>query len=120
MQAIEIHEVGGSEKLLIVDVAYDSVGQSTFEGSLGSIRPRGLLCLFGQASGPVPPFDLNRLNPAGLALRDPSVARVFRSRTRRARDAYGRVLWRAREWGAGTADRGALFARRRWAGASGS
>ncbi|MFP6655544.1 MAG: quinone oxidoreductase [Myxococcota bacterium] len=48
-----------------VDVVYDSVGQSTFEGSLASLRPRGLLCLFGQASGPVPPFDLARLNGAG-------------------------------------------------------
>jgi NADPH2:quinone reductase len=48
-----------------VDVVYDSVGKTTFEGSLRSLRRRGLLCLFGQASGPVPPFDLNRLNPAG-------------------------------------------------------
>ncbi len=48
-----------------VDVVYDSVGKTTFEGSLRSLRQRGLLCLFGQASGPVPPFDLNRLNPAG-------------------------------------------------------
>lgn len=48
-----------------VDVVYDSVGQSTFEKSLGSLRPRGLLCLFGQASGPVPPFDLGRLGGAG-------------------------------------------------------
>ena len=48
-----------------VDVVYDSVAKTTFEGSLRSLRTRGLLCLFGQASGPVPPFDLNRLNPAG-------------------------------------------------------
>lgn len=48
-----------------VDVVYDSVAKTTFEGSLRSLRRRGLLCLFGQASGPVPPFDLNRLNPAG-------------------------------------------------------
>ncbi|MFK7896176.1 MAG: quinone oxidoreductase [Myxococcota bacterium] len=48
-----------------VDVVYDSVGQSTFEKSLTSLRPRGLLCLFGQASGPVPPFDLGRLGGLG-------------------------------------------------------
>lgn len=48
-----------------VDVVYDSVGASTFEGSLGSLRPRGLLCLFGQSSGVVPPFDLGRLNSLG-------------------------------------------------------
>ena len=48
-----------------VDVAYDSVGQATFEASLASLRRRGLLALFGASSGPVPPFDLQRLNPAG-------------------------------------------------------
>ncbi|RFC51458.1 MAG: NADPH2:quinone reductase [Verrucomicrobia bacterium] len=39
-----------------VDVVYDSVGKDTFEGSLASLRPRGLLVSFGNASGPVPPF----------------------------------------------------------------
>jgi NADPH2:quinone reductase len=48
-----------------VHVAYDGVGKSTFEASLGSLRRRGLLALFGAASGHVPPFDLQRLNPAG-------------------------------------------------------
>ncbi len=48
-----------------VDVAYDGIGKDTFEGSLASIRPRGLLALFGGASGQVPPFDLQRLNAAG-------------------------------------------------------
>jgi NADPH2:quinone reductase len=57
-----------------VDVVYDSVGQSTFEGSLASLRPRGLLCSFGQSSGPVPPFDIARLNHAGsLFLTRPSL-----------------------------------------------
>ncbi|MCS6816622.1 MAG: quinone oxidoreductase [Blastocatellia bacterium] len=40
-----------------VDVVYDSVGQATFEKSLNCLRPRGLLVLFGQSSGPVPPID---------------------------------------------------------------
>ncbi|HEX8972664.1 quinone oxidoreductase [Oryzihumus sp.] len=48
-----------------VDVVYDGVGKDTFEGSLASLRPRGMLALFGAASGQVPPFDLQRLNPAG-------------------------------------------------------
>jgi NADPH2:quinone reductase len=48
-----------------VDVVYDGVGQATFEASLASLRHRGMLVLFGAASGPVPPFDLQRLNPAG-------------------------------------------------------
>jgi NADPH2:quinone reductase len=48
-----------------VDVAYDGVGKDTFEASLASLRPRGLLALYGAASGQVPPFDLQRLNGAG-------------------------------------------------------
>jgi NADPH2:quinone reductase len=48
-----------------VDVVFDSVGKSTFDASLASLRPRGLLVLFGQASGPVPPLDLQRLNQGG-------------------------------------------------------
>ncbi len=57
------------------DVVYDSVGQTTFDGSLRSLRPRGLLVLFGQSSGPVPPFDLGRLNALGsLFATRPSLA----------------------------------------------
>ena len=48
-----------------VDVVYDSVGKTTFEGSLNCLRPRGLLALFGAASGPVPPFDLIQLSSKG-------------------------------------------------------
>jgi NADPH:quinone reductase len=48
-----------------VDVAYDSVGKTTFDGSLASVAWRGMLVLFGASSGPVPPFDLQRLNAAG-------------------------------------------------------
>jgi NADPH2:quinone reductase len=48
-----------------VDVVYDSVGKTTFEGSLNCLRPRGLLALFGASSGPVPPFDLIRLSGKG-------------------------------------------------------
>ena len=46
-------------------VVYDSVGKSTFEQSLRCLRPRGLLALFGGASGAVPPFDLIRLSQMG-------------------------------------------------------
>lgn len=48
-----------------VAVAYDGVGRATFDASLASIRRRGMLVLFGGASGQVPPFDLQRLNAAG-------------------------------------------------------
>jgi NADPH2:quinone reductase len=57
-----------------VDVVYDAVGQSTFDGSLRALRPRGLLVLYGQASGPVPPFELRRLSDLGsLFLTRPSL-----------------------------------------------
>jgi NADPH2:quinone reductase len=63
------------------DVVYDSVGQATFEGSLASLRPRGLLVLFGQSSGPVPPFDLGRLNALGsLFVTRPSLAHYTATR----------------------------------------
>ena len=46
-------------------VVYDSVGKTTFEGSLACLRPRGLLALFGGSSGAVPPFDLIKLSTMG-------------------------------------------------------
>jgi len=48
-----------------VDVVYDSVGKTSFEGSLSCLRPRGLLALFGGSSGAVPPFDLIQLSSKG-------------------------------------------------------
>jgi len=71
-----------------VDVVYDSVGQTTFDKSLNSLRPRGLLALFGQSSGPVPPFDPNILNGKGsLYLSRPSLAHYLLTREE--------LLWRA-------------------------
>lgn len=62
-------------------VVYDGVGQDTFEASLHSLRPRGTLALFGAASGPVPPFDLQRLNPLGsLIVTRPSLAHFVHTR----------------------------------------
>jgi NADPH2:quinone reductase len=48
-----------------VDVVYDGVGKDTFEGSLNSLRPRGLLASFGNASGPVAPFSPLLLSQKG-------------------------------------------------------
>lgn len=48
-----------------VDVVYDSVGKTTFQGSLDCLRPRGLLALFGGSSGAAPPFDLIQLSGKG-------------------------------------------------------
>jgi NADPH2:quinone reductase len=58
-----------------VDVVYDSVGKTTFDQSLNCIRRRGMMVLFGQSSGPVPPFDLNILNRKGsLFITRPTLA----------------------------------------------
>lgn len=71
-----------------VDVVYDSVGKTTFDKSLNSLRPRGVMALFGQSSGPVPPFDPNILNGKGsLFLTRPSLGHYVASREE--------LLWRA-------------------------
>jgi NADPH2:quinone reductase len=57
-----------------VDVVYDSVGKDTFDKSLNCLKPRGMMVLFGQASGPVPPFNAQVLNQKGsLYLTRPSL-----------------------------------------------
>lgn len=53
------------------DVIYDGVGRATFEGSLASLATFGHLVSFGQASGPVPPFDIARLSPRSASLTRP-------------------------------------------------
>jgi NADPH2:quinone reductase len=71
-----------------VDVVYDSVGATTFAKSLNCLRPRGMLALFGQSSGPVPPFDPSILNAKGsLFLARPSLAHHCLTRAE--------LLWRA-------------------------
>jgi NADPH:quinone reductase len=47
------------------EVVYDGVGAATFDRSLAALRPRGMLVLYGAASGPVPPFELSRLAAGG-------------------------------------------------------
>jgi NADPH2:quinone reductase len=71
-----------------VDVVYDSVGKTTFEQSLSCLRPRGMLVLFGQSSGPVPPLDPQVLNARGsVFLTRPSLAHYVLTREE--------LLWRA-------------------------
>jgi NADPH2:quinone reductase len=56
------------------DVVYDSIGRETFEASLDSLRPRGMLVSFGTASGPPPPVEVATLNKKGsLFLTRPSI-----------------------------------------------
>lgn len=60
--AAKVRELTGGRG---VPVVYDSVGKTTFEGSLACLRPRGLMVLFGGSSGAVPPFDLIQLSTKG-------------------------------------------------------
>jgi NADPH2:quinone reductase len=60
--AVEIKRLTNGRGL---NVVYDSVGQSTFAKSLDCLRPRGTMVLFGQSSGPVPPFNLGTLAAKG-------------------------------------------------------
>jgi NADPH:quinone reductase len=60
--APEVRRITGGEGVRVV---YDSVGRSTFEGSLDSLGPRGTMALFGQSSGAVAPFDPQTLNRKG-------------------------------------------------------
>src|SRR6266540_3400468 len=76
--ATAVREVTGGAG---VSVVYDAVGESTFDASLASLRPRGMLALYGAASGQVPPFDLQRLNAAGsLFVTRPTLAHYIAER----------------------------------------
>jgi NADPH:quinone reductase len=96
----EVDDLAAAIRDLVPDgvhVAYDGVGKATFEASLASLRRRGMLVLFGAASGQVPPFDLQRLNPAGsLYVTRPTLAHYTAER-----DA---LLWRSGELLAALAD----------------
>ena len=73
-----------------VHVAYDGVGKATFDASLASLRRRGMLALFGAASGAVPPVDPQRLNSGGsLFLTRPTLAHYVADREE--------LLWRSGE-----------------------
>ena len=86
-----------------VAVVYDGIGKSTFEASLDSLRRRGMLVLFGGASGPVPPVDPQVLNNKGsLFLTRPKLADHVADRDE--------LLWRASDV-LGAAARGELSVR---------
>ncbi len=68
-----------------VDVVFDGVSKATFDRSLASLRRRGMLVLFGAASGPVDAFDLQRLNAGGsLYITRPTLAHYLQTAEERA------------------------------------
>lgn len=87
-----VRELTGGEGVAAV---YDGVGRATFDASLESLRPRGVLALFGQSSGAVEPVDPQRLNTAGsVYLTRPSLAHFVAEREElldRAGDLFGLV-----------------------------
>jgi|SRR5947207_988685 len=76
-----------------VQVVYESVGQTTFTKSLNCLAPRGMLVLFGQSSGPVPPFEAQLLAQKGsLFLTRPTLVNYIATREelqQRASDLFG-------------------------------
>ena len=82
---VEVKRITGGRG---VDVVYDSVGKSTFEQSLNSLRPRGLMVTFGNASGAVPAIEPLLLNSKGsLFLTRPTLFHHCATREE--------LLWRA-------------------------
>jgi NADPH2:quinone reductase len=85
-----VKEITGGKMLPVV---YDSVGKSTFDDSLRCLHPRGMLVLFGGASGAVPPFDLIRLSTMGsLFITRPTLKDYIATRAdldARAGDVFG-------------------------------
>lgn len=88
--AAEVRRLTGGQG---VQVVYDGVGRATFDKSLDSLARRGTMVLFGQSSGPVPPFDPSVLNAKGsLYLTRPSLFHYIATReelTLRAADVLG-------------------------------
>lgn len=77
-----------------VDVVYDSVGKDTFDKSLNSLRPRGMLALFGFSSGAVPPFDPAVLGAKGsLFLTRPGLNQYIASRDELVQRAADLFKW---------------------------
>jgi NADPH2:quinone reductase len=73
-----------------LNVVYDSVGQTTFDKSLDCLKPRGMMALFGQSSGPVPPVNLGVLAAKGsLFVTRPTLAHYALDREE--------LLWRAKD-----------------------
>ena len=85
----EVKRITGGK---LCQVVYDAVGKTTFDKSLNCLAPRGLLALYGQASGPVPPLELSVLGAKGsLFLTRPSLGGYTATRAELAQRA-GEVL----------------------------
>jgi NADPH2:quinone reductase len=88
-----VRDITGGRK---VPVVYDSIGKDTFEASLDCLRPFGTMVSFGNASGPVPPFDISILGAKGsLFLSRPTLMTYVADRAlleTMAANLFGRVV----------------------------
>jgi NADPH2:quinone reductase len=91
---------GGADEVIDYDdvpegcfeVVYDGVGAATFDRSLASLKPRGMMVLYGAASGPVPPVEIGRLNAGSTFLTRPTLVHYVATREDllwRSGDVYG-------------------------------
>jgi NADPH2:quinone reductase len=84
----EVRRITREEGVVVV---YDSVGRTTFDSSLGSLRRRGYMVLFGQSSGTVPPLEISRLAKGSLFVTRPGLADYIADRAElleRAQDVF--------------------------------
>jgi NADPH:quinone reductase len=89
--AATVREVTGGAGAAAV---YDGVGAATFDDSLAALRPRGYMVLYGAASGPVPPFELQRLAAGGsLFITRPTLGSYIASRDELLRRAGDLFSW---------------------------
>ncbi|HMC94778.1 MAG TPA: quinone oxidoreductase, partial [Polyangia bacterium] len=82
--AARVRELTGGAGVAAV---FDSVGKDTFAASLASLRPRGMLVLFGQSSGVVPPIELSQLARASLFITRPTLGHYIVSRAELSQSA---------------------------------
>jgi len=92
----EVQRLTGGKRL---EVVYDSVGKTTFDGSLDCIARRGMMVLFGQSSGPVPPIDPQLLNHKGsLFLTRPNLSDYLADPEELAARAADILGWVSEGW----------------------
>jgi NADPH:quinone reductase len=96
----EVARTAGADEVIGYDevpegkfaVVYDGVGKGTFDRSLAALRPRGMMALYGAASGPVPSVDLPSLSAKSLFITRPTLVHYASDRAellRRASDLFG-------------------------------
>jgi NADPH2:quinone reductase len=101
-EKVELARTAGADEVVDYDevpegrfaAVYDGVGAATFDRSLAALRPRGMLVLYGAASGPVAPVEIARLNAGSTFLTRPTLVHYVATREElllRSGEVYGWV-----------------------------